>query len=751
MTRADTRQSLLGIPGVLKRLSIALAVLIVVLPPLGYWIVSYQHESTHLQQSAELVAHAISKKAYLYPDAWDLQVASLEDLVDEFRPRNLKANISVFDNAGNVLIPYQGQPFSLSISANSAIRSNDRVVGKVVLEENMVDIAYTIVAISLICLLLASGFLGAINHYSIRGIQNATSETNQAHQALHKQQMYLDGILSSSRNVAIIATDKEWIIQYYNGAAERLFGRPGRAVLGSSLYDLHDELRKIIVGNQKIWQMEGRGGNHSFILNEKKDGQTRYIEVQPATITAPQHDLSGYTLMCTDVTEQHKVAEIIQRQATYDSLTDLPNRRLFKDQLDKALATGKRHDHMGALLFLDLDNFKNINDSLGHSIGDVLLQEVAKRLKSSLREEDTVARLGGDEFVALLPEISDDPDEAIDSVQKIADKVLQTLSMPYVIQLHTLHVTSSIGISVFPTGEEGPDDIMRQADTAMYRAKEAGRNTLKFFLPSMQQAAEEKLKVLGDLRQGIEQSEFLTYFQPQFDAGRTLVGAETLIRWQHPERGLILPNEFIPLAEESGLILELGEYVLEVALEMLRSWLSAGMISSSFRVSVNISPLQFKQAKFVKNTEYMIGNSGLEPMGLTLEVTESMLLDDMESAVEKILALKKIGVRFAVDDFGTGYSSLAYLKSLPVDEIKIDRSFIRDAIQNDRDAALVEAIVNLASRLNLDAIAEGVDTKELYEYLKQLGCNAYQGYLFSKPLPQEDFQYFLKSQQHLAV
>ena len=213
----------------------------------------------------------------------------------------------------------------------------------------------------------------------------------------------------------------------------------------------------------------------------------------------------------------------------------------------------------------------------------------------------------------------------------------------------------------------------------------------------------------------------------------------------------MLPNEFIPLAEESGLILELGEYVLEVALEMLRSWLSAGMISSSFRISVNISPLQFKQAKFVKNIEYMIGNSGLEPMGLTLEVTESMLLDDMESAVEKILALKKIGVRFAVDDFGTGYSSLAYLKSLPVDEIKIDRSFVRDAIQNDRDAALVEAIVNLASRLNLDAIAEGVDTKELYEFLKQLGCNAYQGYLFSKPLPQEDFQYFLKSQQHPAV
>lgn len=751
MTQADTGQSLLGIPGVLKRLSIALAVLIVVLPPLGYWIVSYQHESSHLEQSAELIAHAISKKAYLYPDEWDLQVARLEHLVEEFRPRGLKVNISVVNNTGHVLVPPQGKPFYLPISADSFIQSNDRVVGRVVLEESVVHIAYTITAIGLICLVLASGFLGAINHYSIRGIQKVTSEINQAHQDLHRQQMYLDGILGSSRNVAIIATDREWIIQYYNDAAEQLFGRPGHEVLGSSLYDLHGELRKIIGGNQKQWQMAGNDGKHSFIINEKRNSQTRYIEVRPATITAPQYDLSGYTLMCTDVTEQRKVAEIIQRQATYDSLTDLPNRRLFKDQLDKALATGKRHKHLGAVLFLDLDNFKNINDSLGHSIGDVLLQEVAKRLKSSLREEDTVARLGGDEFVALLPEISDDADEVINSVQILADKVRKTLSMPYVIELHTLHVTSSIGISVFPTGEEGPDDIMRQADTAMYRAKEAGRNTLKFFLPSMQQAAEERLKVLGDLRQGIEQSEFLAYFQPQFDAGRAVIGAEILIRWQHPERGLILPNEFIPLAEESGLILKLGDYVLETALESLRDWLSAGKVSPSFRVSVNISPQQFKQANFVHNIEYRIGNAGLEPMGLTLEVTEGMLLDDTASAVKKILALKKIGVRFAIDDFGTGYSSLAYLKSLPVDEVKIDRSFVRNAIQNDKDAALVETIVNLASRLNLDTVAEGVDTKELYEYLKQLGCNAYQGYLFSKPLPQEDFQFFLESQQYLAV
>jgi len=751
MIQADTRQSLLGIPGVLKRLSIALAVLIIVMPPLGYWIISYQHESSHLEQSAELIAHAISKKAYIYPGEWDLQVARLEHLVEEFRPRNLKANITVLDNAGHVLVPRQGQPFSLQISADSFIHSNDRVVGRVVLQESIAGIVYTIILIGLVCLVLASGLLGAINHYSIRGIQKATSEINQTHEDMHRQQMYLDGVLSSSRNVAIIATDKEWVIQYYNDAAEHLFGRPGHEVLGTSLYDLHDELRKIMKENRQIWEMAGNDGKPGFILDGQRDGQARYIEVRPATITAPQYGLSGFTLMCTDVTEQRKVAEIVQRQATYDSLTDLPNRRLFKEQLDKALATGRRHNHLGAALFMDLDNFKNINDSLGHAVGDALLQEVAKRLKSSLREEDTVARLGGDEFVALLPELSDDPEEAINGVQKLADKLRQTLSMPYVIELHTLHVTSSIGISVFPTGEEGPDDIMRQADTAMYRAKEAGRNTLKFFLPSMQQAAEEKLKVLGDLRQGIEQAEFLAYFQPQFDAGLALAGAETLIRWQHPERGLILPNEFIPLAEESGLVLELGDYVLEAALEGLRSWLSAGMVSPLFRVSVNISPLQFKQDNFVHNIEYMLGNAGLESTGLTLEVTEGMLLDDIESAVEKILALKKAGVRFSIDDFGTGYSSLAYLKSLPVDEIKIDRSFVRDAIHNNRDAALVETIVTLASRLNLDTIAEGVETKELYEYLKQLGCNAYQGFLFSKPLSQDEFRFFLKSRQHLAV
>jgi EAL domain-containing protein (putative c-di-GMP-specific phosphodiesterase class I) len=292
---------------------------------------------------------------------------------------------------------------------------------------------------------------------------------------------------------------------------------------------------------------------------------------------------------------------------------------------------------------------------------------------------------------------------------------------------------------------------MRQADTAMYRAKEAGRNTLKFFLPSMQQAAEEKLKVLGDLRQGIERSEFQAYFQPLFDARQALVGAEILIRWQHPERGLMLPNEFIPLAEESGLILKLGDYVLAAALEGLRDWLTAGRVSPSFRVSVNISPLQFKQPNFVRNIEAIIDNAGLEPRSLTLEVTEGMLLEDMGSAVEKILALKNVGVRFAIDDFGTGYSSLAYLKNLPVDEIKIDRSFVSGALQNDRDAALLETIVNLASRLKLDTVVEGVETQELYEYLKRLGCSGYQGYLFSKPLPQKDFQFFLKSRQTLAV
>ncbi len=750
MTQLDIRQSLLGIPGVLQSLSAALAVLIVVLPPLGYGIVSYQHESRHLQQSADLIAHAVSKTAFIYPDEWDLQVARLEHLVGEFRPLDLSINVAVFNNAGEVLIPRQGESFSLPIAAASFITSNDRVVGRVVLEESTAGIVYTVMALGLICLLLALGFIGVINHYSIQGIRKAALEINRAHQDLHRQQMYLDGILSSSRNVAIIATDKEWIVQYYNDAAERLFGRPAHEALGSSLYDLHDELLKMIEGNQQIWEMAGDGGKHGFSISLKRAGQTRYIEVQPATITAPRYGLSGYTLMCTDVTEQRKVAEIIQRQATFDSLTDLPNRRLFKDRLEKALATGKRHKHLGALMFMDLDNFKNINDSLGHSVGDALLQEVAKRLQSSLRAEDTVARLGGDEFVALLPEISGDPDELIDSVQKIADKMRQALSMPYEIASHTLHVTSSMGISVFPIAEEGPDDIMRQADTAMYRAKEAGRNTLKFFLPSMQKAAEEKLKVLGDLRKGIEQSEFQAYFQPQFDGGRALVGAEMLVRWQHPERGLMFPDEFIPVAEESGLILKLGDYVLAAALESMRSWLSAGMVAPSFRISVNISPLQFKQGNFVRSIETRVANAGLEPGSLTLEVTEGMLLDDMGSAVEKILALKTAGVRFSIDDFGTGYSSLAYLKNLPVDEIKIDRSFVSGALRNDRDAALLETIVILASRLNLDTIVEGVETKEMYEYLKGLGCNAYQGYLFSKPLSQGDFRAYLESRQYLA-
>ena len=751
MTQTKKGQSLLDIPRVLRKLSIGLTLLIVVLPPLGYWTISYQQESDQLEQSAELISHAVSKLAYLYPNEWDLQTHRLEHLLEEFRPRKYGVNISIWDNAGHLLIPIESQPFSLPISREAFILSSNGTVGKVVLEKSLVHRAWTTIVLGLTCLVLASSFLIAINIFSIRGIERVTSEVKQAHLNLQKQQMYLDGILSSSASVAIIATDKNWNIQYYNDTAERLFGRPIHEILDTPLYKLHDEMWKHIERVQHDGQMAGEDIESSFIIREERDNQTQYIEARISTITAHQYGLSGYTLMCSDITEQHKTAELIQYQATYDSLTDLPNRRLFKEQLDKAIARGKRHNHLGAILFLDLDDFKNINDSLGHSVGDVLLQKVAQRMKSCLREEDTVARLGGDEFIVLLPEVSDNLDNTINNVQELAAKVGQTLSMPYEIMPHTLHVTLSIGITVFPNGEDQPDDVIRQADTAMYRAKEAGRNTFKFFLPSMQRAAEERLNILGDLRQGFDRSEYQTFFQPQFDAERTLIGAEALVRWQHPEKGLILPNDFISVAEESGLILELDSYVLRSALASLHTWLAAGIVSTSFRISVNISAQQFKQANFVHKMEHALGNAGVDPANLILELTEGILLENFESAVEKMLALKNIGVRFSIDDFGTGYSSLAYLKRLPVDEVKIDQSFVRDLLQNDSDAALVDTIVILASRLNLDTVAEGVETEEQYENLKQLGCRVHQGFLLGKPMSQKDFKSFIVSQSIFTV
>jgi diguanylate cyclase (GGDEF)-like protein/PAS domain S-box-containing protein len=431
--------------------------------------------------------------------------------------------------------------------------------------------------------------------------------------------------------------------------------------------------------------------------------------------------------------ERMRSMDRLEYQATFDALTDLPNRRLLLDRLKQTQALCRRHNHKGGLLYLDLDHFKTINDSLGHPVGDELLKQVAIRLQSQLRDEDTPARLGGDEFVVLFSELSDDPRTAAQQAQQGAEKIMKLLSAPYTIQGHELQITPSIGIVIFPMNQENADDILKHADTAMYRAKESGRNTVRFFLPSMQELAEERLRLKNDLRFALDRDEFKLVYQPQVNAAEELVGAEVLLRWPHPIQGNIPPDSFIPAAEENAQILAIGEWVLREALTQMKQWQRAH--HTSFRsLAVNLSPVQFHQVDFTHRIERILQQTGADPHCLTLEITEGTLVKNLEAANGKIRLLNRLGVRFSIDDFGTGFASISYLRRLPLNELKIDRSFIRDILIDARDANLVQTIITMAQQMGLDIVAEGVEDQAQFDFLRQQGCTLFQGDFFSSPL-----------------
>jgi diguanylate cyclase (GGDEF)-like protein len=440
----------------------------------------------------------------------------------------------------------------------------------------------------------------------------------------------------------------------------------------------------------------------------------------------------------------------LERQALYDPLTDLPNRRLLMERLRQDLAFAHRHGHLGALAFLDLDRFKTINDSLGHQVGDALLRAAATRLAAELAEGDTAARLGGDEFVVLFAELSRDPVEAAHLARQGAEQIRLALSAPYPIGDRELHVGVSIGIALYPTDGDDPDSLLRAADTAMYRSKDAGRNAIRFFLPEMQEAAMERLELEKALRQALANDELRLYFQPQVDGDGRILGVEALARW--PSAGVLAasPGQFVPLAEETGLIYALGDWVLERACAAMAEIRAAPGGERISRMAVNVSPRQFRRPELVQRLESLIADYGISPSHLELELTEGTLVADVEDTTAKMTRLRALGVRFAIDDFGTGYSSLAYLKRLPVDALKIDRSFVRDVVCDPSDAVIVAAIVDLARHLGLKAIAEGVDSPQVHERLLELGCDAFQGYLFYRPMPLADLLALLAAEARLA-
>jgi diguanylate cyclase (GGDEF)-like protein/PAS domain S-box-containing protein len=446
-----------------------------------------------------------------------------------------------------------------------------------------------------------------------------------------------------------------------------------------------------------------------------------------------------------DLSQNKQKQEKLNHLAYHDALTDLPNQVLFKDRLKQAIALSRRNDQLQAVLLLNLDRFKTINDSLGYTAGDRLLQSMAQRLTSCVRESDTVARFGGDEFAILLTQIPRAQDAA-----NVARAIKQTLDQAFLFEDQEIFVSSSIGISLYPHDGRDTAGLLKTAGAALDRAKVQGGNNFQFYTAGGTTRALKQLVLESNLRPGLERLEFVVQYQPQVDV-RTcqLVGMEALVRWQHPSLGLLYPNEFVPLAEESGLILSLGDWVMRTACAQNKSWQDAGL--TPMRLSVNFSARQFQQPTFITDVAQILKDTNLDPRWLELELTESSIMRDPEEAIEKLHELKLMGIKVAIDDFGTGYSSLNYLKRFPIDTLKIDKSFVSDVCKDPHDTAIVRAIINLGHALELMVIAEGVETKEQLQYLTALGCDAVQGFLFSKALPASVFEELLVEQKRVAM
>lgn len=493
---------------------------------------------------------------------------------------------------------------------------------------------------------------------------------------------------------------------------------------------------------QEMWKSIHRaGGWQGEIWDRRKNGEVYPKWLTISAVMSEHGTVSHYVGTHHDITERKIAEEKIRELAFFDALTRLPNRTLLLDRLRQAITASARNEACGALLFIDLDHFKTLNDTLGHDKGDLLLQQVAQRLTASVHVSDTVARVGGDEFVVVLGNLHENPSEAADQTEVVGEKILTVLGNPYRLGDIEYRSGASIGATVF-RGHNAPiDELLKQADLAMYKSKEGGRNGMRFFDPDMQTAVVLRAALEAGLRKAIDEDQFLLHYQAQID-GHRITGAEALVRWQHPERDIVHPAEFIPLAEETGLILALERWVLESACAQLAQWATRPAMSH-LTIAINVSARQFREADFVNRMLTIIDRTGARPDRLKVELTESVLIDNVRDVIQKMEALKAHGIVFAIDDFGIGYSSLSYLKRLPLDQLKIDRSFVRDVLVDPNDAVIAKSIVALAHSLGLGVIAEGVETEAQRDFLAAAGCYAYQGYYFSRPLPVDAFEAML--------
>jgi diguanylate cyclase (GGDEF)-like protein/PAS domain S-box-containing protein len=565
-----------------------------------------------------------------------------------------------------------------------------------------------------------------------------------------EQLMLLETSVSRLNDIVVIAetgatsAEQEPRIVFVNDAFEQQTGYSRAEVLGQTprmLLELDPAITKLRELAQSLQHTQQA---RTELMVRRKNGALFWVELEVVSVQATAEEITHWVAVGRDITQRKTAEDMIRHLAFYDALTDLPNRQLLLDRLQQALAASARSGQHGALMFIDLDNFKVLNDTLGHHMGDQLLQKVAARLTKSVRKTDMVARLGGDEFVVMVDDLSTDPDAAAFKARALAEKVLNTLREPFQLTGHQHFATPSIGVTSFTGQQSDVGELLKQADLAMYQAKSLGRNTLCFFDPNMQATVSANATVGSDLRVALNEQQFVVYYQPQVDRVGVITGVEALVRWQHPQRGLMTPADFIPVAEDTGLILPLGQWVLETACEQLAAWADRAQ-TANLSIAVNVSVRQFRHPDFVDMVMAAITRTGIRPHKLKLELTESLLADRMEITIDKMGMLKALGVTLSLDDFGVGYSSLSVLKRLPLDQLKIDKGFVADVLTDPNDAAISRAIIALAQSLSLQVVAEGVETQEQRDFLAYQGCDQFQGHLFAKPLPIEALDALLQN------
>ena len=733
----------------LRIIALSIGAFIALLLPVGYWVLTYNASTAQMVVEARVNANLVSEIVNANPLMWQFEEHRLQAQIDNDSSENdlLEAR-RIHDARGRVLIENTGILPAPTISRSEDFFDSGRPVGSVEIERSLLPVVFRTIGVAVIGILLGAAVYVVLLVLPIRALERALAALRHEKERLR--------VVVDNANDAIITVDQNLFIEAFNPAAEKMFGYPAIDMLKQSVGRLVPQFAAV---SGRATVLDFSDQHQTDTTGCRRDGSTFPLEFDK--IRARLSGDEKFILTLRDITARKFSEQRLSVLANYDSLTSLPNRSLFRDRLHQSMLRAQRNNKLLGLMFLDLDRFKTINDSLGHGAGDQLLQHVAERLKHTLRSSDivsiisgqsiaperdidtvTVSRIGGDEFTVIIEDL-----HLVDQVATVAQKIVEVFTRPFNISGHQIYTSASVGITIYPFDDETIDGLIKSADTAMYRAKEHGRNTYQFFTADMNTRAGERLAFETSLRAALEQEQFVLHYQPKLDLVRnTIVGFEALLRWQHPEHGLIPPGEFIPLLEETGLIVPVGEWVIRKACAQAMAWQHASRQPVS--MAVNLSARQFKLPGLAERVATILKETGLDPASLELEMTEGLLMENTESSTVTLGQLESMGIKISIDDFGTGYSSLAYLKRFPIGVLKIDRSFVRDVTTDPEDAAIARAIIALAHSLNLEVVAEGVETTEQLTFLRAHGCDVAQGFLISRPMDAAAALQWLGTQQN---